>query len=273
MSIKNILVAFNGTQSAVSALRYGAKLGLEKEAHVTAILAHSRHETINTRSKWIPDQARNIIRQANEDILQSIRDHFQAMAPELGLGERLHFLDEEGRVDAVLSDCARTFDLVIIGHQTGQDTDGHVMIHPDRVALMSGRPILMVPEAYDPESLHSHVVLAWDGGRASTRALADSLHILEATDRVSAITVGKDTLPRPVEELVDQLTRHGVKIGHEFLDQRGSIADTLLSYCREKNPSLLVMGAYEHSKFREDFLGGVTAKLMKEIPIPILLSH
>jgi nucleotide-binding universal stress UspA family protein len=36
---------------------------------------------------------------------------------------------------------------------------------------------------------------------------------------------------------------------------------------------LLVMGAYEHSKFREDFLGGVTATVLREIEIPVLLSH
>jgi nucleotide-binding universal stress UspA family protein len=34
-----------------------------------------------------------------------------------------------------------------------------------------------------------------------------------------------------------------------------------------------VLGAYEHSKFREDFLGGVTAEVLEKIKIPVLLSH
>jgi nucleotide-binding universal stress UspA family protein len=36
---------------------------------------------------------------------------------------------------------------------------------------------------------------------------------------------------------------------------------------------LLVMGAYGHSRLREFILGGVTRSLLREMTIPVLLSH
>jgi nucleotide-binding universal stress UspA family protein len=36
---------------------------------------------------------------------------------------------------------------------------------------------------------------------------------------------------------------------------------------------LLVMGAYGHSRWRELVLGGVTRSLLREMTVPVLLSH
>ena len=91
MSIKNILVAFNGSDSSVVALRYAASLAAD-DAHVTALLAHSTHEVIDRRSAWVPQAARDIIAEANESILDEIETRFETFKNTLGLGERLHFL-------------------------------------------------------------------------------------------------------------------------------------------------------------------------------------
>ena len=36
---------------------------------------------------------------------------------------------------------------------------------------------------------------------------------------------------------------------------------------------ILVMGAYEHSKFSEDLLGGVTRDILENADLPLLMSH
>ena len=33
------------------------------------------------------------------------------------------------------------------------------------------------------------------------------------------------------------------------------------------------MGAYEHSKFSEDLLGGVTRDILENATLPVLMSH
>ncbi len=272
MSVRNILVAFNGTESAATALKYAASLAGDR-AHVTALLAHSTHEVINSRAAWVPEKAREIIAQANADFLSGIEARFETLRRTLDLGDRLHFRRTAGRVDAVLSETARKFDLLVVGQDQSEGVDEHVIVHPDRIALLSGRPVLLVPRAHDTAASQSHAVIAWDGSRAAARALSDSLGLLEDQGRVTVLTIGDETTPRPVTDLMVHLTRHGVSATHEQIPADPGIARALLAYCRDQNPCLLVMGAYEHSKFREDFLGGVTARVMKDTPIPVLLSH
>ncbi|MBS8259003.1 universal stress protein [Roseibium polysiphoniae] len=272
MSIYNILVAFNGSESAVSALKYAASLA-RNGAHVTALLAHSKHEVIESRAAWVPAKAREIIEQANADILDEIEVRFEAMRDGLALGDRLHFQREAGRVDAVISECARGYDILIMGQDRSEGTDEHVIQHPDRIALMSGRPVLIVPEGYDAVARHERAAIVWDGSRASARALSDSLGVLEDQGEVTVLTVEDQPTPRPVLELMQHLERHQINASHKVIAPVPGIARALIAYCAENDPCVLVMGAYEHSKFREDFLGGVTARVLKNTSIPVLLSH
>lgn len=271
MPVMNLLVAFNGSDASVAALRYAASLAKQRGAHVTAILAHTAHEVIDRRSRWIPEEARALLEAANSEIVAEVTRQFEELRPALDLGDALDFRDETGRVDTLLSEGARYYDMLIVGARAESD-DAHVTHHPDRIALQSGRPVIVVPAGYDAGAQHSHAALAWDGGRAAARALSDSLRLLEAEGRVSVLTVGKRT-SWPIADLMTHLDRHGVEAVHENFPTTHPVAQTLLSYCERHDPSLLVLGAYEHSKFREDFLGGVTAEVLEKIKIPVLLSH
>lgn len=273
MSIRNILVAFNGSDSAETALRYAAGIAQSGDIHVTALVAHSGHETVDSHGSWVPAKAREIIAAANIEIIADIRAKFEALGPSLGLGDRLHYIDSTGRVDAVVSETARGFDLLILGRPSAGDADEHVMLHPDRIALMSGRPVLVVPAGYDRAARHERAAVAWDGSRAAARALFDALQLLEPEGEATLLTIEGTEMPRPVEEVVVHLERHGIRAHHDPLTLSHGIARTILAYAQEADPGLLVMGAYEHSKFREDFLGGVTARVLRDIRIPVLLSH
>lgn len=269
MPIMNLLVAFNGTASAEAALRYAASIARDRQAHVTAMLAYSTHDTLDTSSRWIPREARALLSDAKNDLLREIEAQLDALRGELQLGDGLSFRAAPGRVDTLLAETGRTFDMIFAGRPLADD-DAHIRLHPDKLALMSGRPVIVVPEGYDAEARHSHAALAWDGGRAAARALSDSLRLLEAQGRVSVLTVGSAP---GLEDLLLHLDRHDVDAVHEAWPKGHSVAASILSYCRRNDPALLVMGAYEHSKFREDFVGGVTAAVLRETPIPVLLSH
>ncbi len=271
MAIMNLLVAFNGSDASVAALRYAASLARERGAHVTAILAHSKHEVIDSSSRWIPAAARGLLAEANAGILREIEHRFETLRDELGLGDALSLRQQPGRVDASLSEAARCFDALIVGKRD-RDDDEHVSLNPDRIALISGRPVIVVPEGYDAGAAHNHAALAWDGSRAAARALSDSLRLLEEDGRVSVLTVGPRA-PQPIDDLLTHLSRHGVEAIHENFPETHPVADTIIAYCQRHDPGLLVMGAYEHSKFREDFIGGVTHSILRDIRIPVLLSH
>ena len=96
----------------------------------------------------------------------------------------------------------------------------------------------------------NHAALAWDGGRSAARALSDSLRLFEEAGRVDVLTVG----PRsgwPIDDLLTHLDRHGVEATHHEWPKSQTVAATLVNWCKRNRPSLLVLGAFEHSKFKD----------------------
>jgi nucleotide-binding universal stress UspA family protein len=53
-----------------------------------------------------------------------------------------------------------------------------------------------------------------------------------------------------------------------------SVGATLLAEAAEHDASLLVMGAYSHSRLREMLLGGATRHILKNaVARPVLMAH
>ncbi len=273
MSLKSLLVAFNGSEASVSALEAAAAIAKRQDAYVTALLAHAVFESYAPESRFMSPATREVIARAGQEIIDAIEARFQEVAGNLDLGQRLSFERARGPVDRVLAAAARHHDLLAVGRIDPGATDPHVLLNPDRLALMSGRPLLLVPPGHDVSGNHGHAVLAWDGGRAAARALSDAMDLLSDEGRVTVLTVGDKPTPRPVAELELYLARHEIAAGHVHLPAPDGIAAAILEFCEEADPSLLAMGAYEHSKFREDFFGGVTVDVMAQANVPVLLSH
>ncbi len=69
------------------------------------------------------------------------------------------------------------------------------------------------------------------------------------------------------------LERQGVHAESIDMEEKDSVADTLLAIAESNECNLLVSGAYGHSRLREVFVGGVTRGLMRHSTVPLLLSH
>ncbi|MCP4997014.1 MAG: universal stress protein, partial [Gammaproteobacteria bacterium] len=52
-----------------------------------------------------------------------------------------------------------------------------------------------------------------------------------------------------------------------------SVGKRILEFLDKEQPKLLVMGAYEHSKFRQSIVGGVTSHVLKKTKVPVFISH
>lgn len=178
-------------------------------------------------------------------------------------------LDEDGGTVASFS---RTFDLIVTAPHTTDRGEEHMSASPGMIALQSGRPVLIVPKEYDAPGLSTHVLVAWDGKRAAARAIGDAMPILEEKGKVTVLTIGAQ-IPLGTERLIQNLRHHGIKTDHLQSSKSGSIGHTILVTAQDIGADLLVMGAYEHSKFVHDVFGGVTTDILKEITIPVLMSH
>jgi nucleotide-binding universal stress UspA family protein len=73
---------------------------------------------------------------------------------------------------------------------------------------------------------------------------------------------------------IHHLARHEVRAQIErTILADVSVGDVLLSRAADVGADLLVMGAYGHSRKREALLGGATRTLLRNVAIPVLMSH
>jgi nucleotide-binding universal stress UspA family protein len=143
----------------------------------------------------------------------------------------------------------------------------------------SGRPVLIYPEDADivVADRFATVAIAWDGGRAAARAVADALPILERAEQVR-IFIALGEKPQAVagaaQDLVRHLRRHGVAaIADERAGGDPSIGRRISDYVAATQPDLLVMGAFGHARLHEFILGGATEAVLRAPPCPVLMSH
>ena len=171
-------------------------------------------------------------------------------------------------------------DLVVLS-QSNPDIRGvaAASVLPQHVLLHVARPVLLVPYAGKFSHIGQQVMVAWDSGRESSRAVADALPILKLAAKVHVIVFnGKKGSPdghgpHPGTEIALYLSRHGVKVEVSEEETSIDIGSALLSRMSDYGSDMLVMGGYGHSRFRETILGGITRTILEHMTVPVLMSH
>jgi nucleotide-binding universal stress UspA family protein len=275
MAIKNLLVAYNGGEASDAALHLALLMAKKYDAHLTGIVAHGASSVTKNIPNWLSDSMRMSIGEITERRTEELAKKFDAYTDGKIDKERLHWINVKADPDKAVAFYSRFYDLTILGQYENLIAADELMLHPDRIAFESGRPILVAPKAHSEVEINEHAVVAWDGKRTASRAFFDAMQVLETKKKVSIVTVGKEgSIPISTEiDLPTVLARHGIDASHTYLTRNGSIADTLLGYCAAVDAGLLVMGAYEHSKISEDLFGGVTSSVIRKTNVPLFLSH
>lgn len=179
---------------------------------------------------------------------------------------------------SVVMDHGRAADLIVAG-QTDPDWDlSPLMDFPERLALESGRPVLVVPVKGQFSDVGCNVVVAWKPGRESSRAVFDALPLLTAAEKVQIVELkegdGGEGSLAPDTTIAASLARHGVRPEvHSSVPGKGGVAQDILARVEANNADLLVLGAYGHSRFREMVFGGVTRYIARHMTVPTLFSH
>ncbi len=276
MPIKNLLIAYGGSESSDAALDFALFMHDKYDAHVTGLLAHNFAPVNQIVGSWIPEDVRDSIKQAQAQTIKNIEARFKQRTASSSAPDKIHWISKRGEGDETVARYARLYDLTILGRYDAVHGEDQQELHPDMIAMVSGRPVMLVPREFDMSTFNEHAVVAWDGKRASSRALADVMQILKTKSLVTIITVadGHAELSLPDMNVETALQRHGVNTKRVNLERNGkSVGDCILKFVEQAQPRLLVMGAYEHSKFRQSIVGGVTSTVLRKAKVPVIISH
>ena len=202
---------------------------------------------------------------------------FEQAAKRAGISaERLALSASISDASEQLGRMARRFDLAVVGQpEPEKSMPGEVF--DEAVLFESGRPVIMVPYIQQQGLKLDRVMVCWDGSRAATRAIADSMPFLQKAKQVDIVMVASNRTESdeiPGADLGQHLARHGLKVNVKRLVAPNIDATSaVLSYAADSSTDMIVMGGYGHSRLREFVLGGVTRGILATMTVPTLMSH
>jgi nucleotide-binding universal stress UspA family protein len=166
---------------------------------------------------------------------------------------------------------ARRADLVVLGAQVTAD---EVRAVPVDIALGGGAPVLIVPAKVDKARVGSHVLVAWNGSRESSRALRDALPLFAEDALIEVRTAHGKHDRTNSEALCRHLEQHGFSVNLEQVEDEGqSIPKWLVSEAIEADCDLIVMGVYGHTRLHDFVLSDVSREMLRAPTLPLLISQ
>lgn len=276
MPLRHILVHLDRTDASPGRLDAGVRLAAAHDAHLTGLYVVDLPSMVFYGVQDLPAEYVERFEAEEKAAAEAAKTRFQERVSH----ERLstEWRTAEGETATCIGLHTRYADLVVVG-QAEPGMIGPRSDLPERVALESGRPVLVIPYIGAPRTVGENVLIAWNGSREATRAITDALPILERAKAAVVMAFNPETGRTahgdiPSADIAHWLARHGVRV--EAKQAYATDIDTgnaLLSAAADLGSDLLVMGAYGHSRLRELVLGGTTHDILSEMTIPVLMSH
>lgn len=187
--------------------------------------------------------------------------------------KRIEVLDGSGADRAGLE--ARRADLTVLLQPNGARDEAFRRALFESVLYESGRPVLLVPAKWEAAALGKTAVIAWDGSREATRAVADAGWLLEQVERVVLLEVDVGSCEGvPARNIVARLRRQGLQCHlRSIRGQRADVDGLLIREAQAVGADLIVMGGYGHARLQEMLFGGVTRSMVRCSPIPLFISR
>ncbi len=275
MSYKSITVCLDNSAGSERRLVFALALAAHFDAHLTGLhLTYSPLIMSDPYAIWTPMMLE--FEEAAKDHQEKAKRNFFSNTHKAGVNanwDSYHSSDFR----PVISQ-ARAADLVIVGQRDPDDFNNDFGAElTESFVLKLGRPVLYFPYAGDFSTNFDSILVAWNGGREAARAMADALPFLKQAKRVTVLNVSEkidDQHELPDIDIAAYLARHQVRVEIEKNENIDiSPADWLLSRAADMDANLLVMGAYGHSRFSEMVFGGVTKSILRQMTLPVLMSH
>ena len=279
MNFKTILVHVDDGPTCPARIAIAAQLTHAFDAHLVGVVGMPAVELLGMVRAELGEELVRRYSDAHDARCRAAEEAFRSQAAAAGV-DSLESRVLRGDIERSVATHTRYADLLIMGQPDpsapGEGRSGHLL---ESALLTGGRPVLIVPYAGRFQTVGERVLVAWNASRESTRAVTDSIPLLERARAVTVLTANAEASEcghgdLPGSDIALYLARHGVRAEAAPTVARDiDVGDWLLSRAFDLEIDLIVMGAYGHSRLRELVLGGVTRSILRHMTVPVLMSH
>jgi nucleotide-binding universal stress UspA family protein len=277
--IKSILMPIDGSVYSESVLAYGIEFAQKLNAFIRAITivdVRIYEWVMNTGGEgYMPLIPSNVYKDESFKFLNKRADAIIDKVKKKLEQSKLSYEAKKinGSPAEMICNMARQADLIIMGARGDYERWGDNLLGAtlESVSRQCQIPLMVVDKKYISPKL---IICAYDRSEYSNRALKLSAYLAEILSLpVEVVTVNNDEDEGEItlNEAKNYLTPYKIKVAFK---REMSDADNML--CRithhTKNPTLLIMGCYGHSRIREAILGSTTVQVMRKALKPIILT-
>ncbi|HUJ10848.1 MAG TPA: universal stress protein [Verrucomicrobiae bacterium] len=180
---------------------------------------------------------------------------------------------ETGGLVQTMLDYERRADLVVLGQrgEHAQWSEGMLGSVVERMVRASIKPCLVTPGKFRAVK---HMLIAYDGSIESGKALHAGIDLaVTLHSEVTVITVcqreSEETASKVLNEGIQLAKDHGLQPHAQLV--HGNPETEILNRCESAKATLIVMGAYGHTRIRELILGSTTSHVLRKARVPVLL--
>lgn len=278
MHLKDVVVCIATAEADASALALAGQIASASEAHV-ACSAIGIMETVLLYYEFGVGAA--YIDQLNNEKAQIEKFWNAAEAALEAAGHKFEFRRHRtftGNLETLVAIIARHADLAILRAPNPEHPQPHTQMI-EAALLGSGRPVLIAPRDWKAGPIGHNLVVGWDASREAARALNDALALAAPNAQMTIVTVDAkpgslDHGDAPGLDIAAHVARHGLKVEVRNEGSLGrSTHEVLRQVATDVHADMMVLGGYRHSRLQQTLFGGVTRSMLRDVSLPLLLSH
>lgn len=279
-----VVACIDGSNSTQAVCDYASWSSLRMEApleflHVLDKKAYPKHDDISGQIGLgsrelllkelteLDEKRGKIALQHGHELLESVKARAILLGVTAPLSRQRH-----GDLVSTLQEIEQDVRLLVMGKQ-GADGDhfrDHVGSNIESVVRTMHRPILICPTTYiEPHNL----MIAYDGSTTTRKGV----EMVAASSLFKGLTCHLVMVSHDAKDSTEHLNwAKGVLIsaGFDVIFSviTGDVKHALCDYRDQNDISMVVMGAYGHSKIRQFFVGSTTTKMIQHTTnVPLLL--
>lgn len=259
-------------------INIGLQLAKDNNAEVIGVYP-STSGGLDQEEHMLPQDLRQALHGKKSEARDKARLLFLEKAQELGV--KAQWRAPKGGAEECLALHARFCDLMVMSKTEHYEGATSFRLHlPEAVVMAAGRPVLMLPNFGNFETIGKRVLYCWDQKRESARALTDAAPLLRSCEAFTILEIDRNEKLNDERDLhTDDIAAYCKSLGYTEPNhivrksENMGIGNIILNTATDTAADLIVMGAYGHSRMRQWIMGGATSTLLTSMTIPVLLAN